>query len=1107
MPGESEQIITLQNLRKKIEDVFLPSLQGFAKESSELVKLRLESSEERARLEIVFNNYLGKGLFREIADDITKTIQQLENVKKNPRAQSVWEQELKEGKENFFLPENFLSLGPAQSLIKYLTLSSASITEQIETLAQDLKSKQKRETDENDENAFEKILESRAKQTVSDEKVKSTEKKTEEIRKEKRALMQRAKDAYTTYKARFPQEINKTLSPLRQFEKKHINDFFEAAEIGVIFPATSDEDIYRILGQYGLLERIGNNPQALKVARDIFRSIRSARRQEMEVNGQSTSILTSSDPTADNIVQNSIITLAQRVGPGPIVTSLTTKPNELQRIAQENPESESAQLHDRITQEFLVNLATPKKSDPSILDLFSQTFKEATGQETLEVNPDVAITDSLSETLEAGGQSSSLHSKKQRRNRLLKLADTANNITSNSLGLPVKLGAGVAGIGIGTTISAILAQAPGAIAMGGAITGAGSGMAIGAAIGSIIPGIGTIAGGLFGGIVGGVGGGIAGYAGGSLAFGKGAQTSLSSLSGQTLTNAATATQPLITQGANQIGIASANSLTGMSNFLHSLSGLQPLFSSTFASLGLIVGPLAITAIITVTIVFPALLAPYIPPPRVSPDSASVCSVGSWPTSGTISAAKTYGSDQPHGIWVGGALPGGIRLSLEGKSLQAPGSNWAAIDISGNDGKDVFSPYDGVGFAQADRGTLPFADKDSCTSNGGFFLRNSCWITPYGNSVWVKVNDPEKGSFVLVFAHLSGFATSLPVGTEFPVNANQFLGKVGKSGNSTGPHLHYEVIGLDKVIDIAADHIIPKAVDIGEQVSRDSCSNPGEDTDAETLANACLNSSGGTASFVYNPDPPLVDPVPPDPNTYKMSGCGRLGRAANKYVSQLDRGWCGLYNQPTDKSVRSSLWKKDSEFKSQKGLYNFAPQDAAQRGYTDMAWCTSVINVVYKANVDPDWPTIGGVPVMRQQWQGMTGQPLRSAQSTELKDVPIGSAVFYGNAHVGMVCSKAADGSSITSCEANTGGIFNTIQATSTGTADPASGVTDFGFAPVDPGCEEVVETKKPNGAECFSRNDCLSNYCNIKGIPGPNNRTMVCQDDPNNPEPPTNGPF
>jgi murein DD-endopeptidase MepM/ murein hydrolase activator NlpD len=59
-----------------------------------------------------------------------------------------------------------------------------------------------------------------------------------------------------------------------------------------------------------------------------------------------------------------------------------------------------------------------------------------------------------------------------------------------------------------------------------------------------------------------------------------------------------------------------------------------------------------------------------------------------------------------------------------------------------------------------------------------------WNTQgYGNLVIV-----ENGAYKTYYAHLS----SIPVDVGDSVNAGSTIGISGNTGNSTGPHLHYEI---------------------------------------------------------------------------------------------------------------------------------------------------------------------------------------------------------------------------------------------------------------------------------------------------------------------------
>lgn len=68
-------------------------------------------------------------------------------------------------------------------------------------------------------------------------------------------------------------------------------------------------------------------------------------------------------------------------------------------------------------------------------------------------------------------------------------------------------------------------------------------------------------------------------------------------------------------------------------------------------------------------------------------------------------------------------------------------------------------------------------------------------TGYGNLVIV-----DNGPYKTYYAHLS----SIPVSVGETVSAGTVVGLSGSTGNSTGPHLHYEVRHHDKPIDPSSD---------------------------------------------------------------------------------------------------------------------------------------------------------------------------------------------------------------------------------------------------------------------------------------------------------------
>ena len=85
----------------------------------------------------------------------------------------------------------------------------------------------------------------------------------------------------------------------------------------------------------------------------------------------------------------------------------------------------------------------------------------------------------------------------------------------------------------------------------------------------------------------------------------------------------------------------------------------------------------------------------------------------------------------------------------------------------HDGIDLAAPMDRPVYA-AYRGTVSFAG----------------WQTGYGRIV--IINHPQ--GYSTRYAHLAGFRVSAGQA----VARNERIGRVGSSGNSTGPHLHFEV---------------------------------------------------------------------------------------------------------------------------------------------------------------------------------------------------------------------------------------------------------------------------------------------------------------------------
>ena len=85
------------------------------------------------------------------------------------------------------------------------------------------------------------------------------------------------------------------------------------------------------------------------------------------------------------------------------------------------------------------------------------------------------------------------------------------------------------------------------------------------------------------------------------------------------------------------------------------------------------------------------------------------------------------------------------------------------------GIDYATPF-GTPILASNDGVVAFADWDK---------------TGYGNTVIIKHSDDK----ATLYAHLSGISDGVKVGCK--VVQSQVIGKSGSTGNSTGPHLHFE----------------------------------------------------------------------------------------------------------------------------------------------------------------------------------------------------------------------------------------------------------------------------------------------------------------------------
>lgn len=95
-------------------------------------------------------------------------------------------------------------------------------------------------------------------------------------------------------------------------------------------------------------------------------------------------------------------------------------------------------------------------------------------------------------------------------------------------------------------------------------------------------------------------------------------------------------------------------------------------------------------------------------------------------------------------------------------------------------------HEGTDFA-APKGTPIVASGDGIVVKVG-------WAGGYGNAIRIKHNS----TYETMYAHLSKFAKNIKKGTR--VKQGSIIGYVGSTGNSTGPHLHYEVMVNGKKVN-------------------------------------------------------------------------------------------------------------------------------------------------------------------------------------------------------------------------------------------------------------------------------------------------------------------
>ena len=80
------------------------------------------------------------------------------------------------------------------------------------------------------------------------------------------------------------------------------------------------------------------------------------------------------------------------------------------------------------------------------------------------------------------------------------------------------------------------------------------------------------------------------------------------------------------------------------------------------------------------------------------------------------------------------------------------------------------------------------------ASGNGVIKKAGWCGGGGNCIKIKHNS----TYQTIYAHMKNFARGIKEGIR--VKQGQIIGYVGSTGNSTGPHLHYEVIENGKKIN-------------------------------------------------------------------------------------------------------------------------------------------------------------------------------------------------------------------------------------------------------------------------------------------------------------------
>ena len=101
----------------------------------------------------------------------------------------------------------------------------------------------------------------------------------------------------------------------------------------------------------------------------------------------------------------------------------------------------------------------------------------------------------------------------------------------------------------------------------------------------------------------------------------------------------------------------------------------------------------------------------------------------------------------------------------------------------------------LGYNKMHRGTdFAAASGTPIMASGSGTITRARWCGGGGNCVKIKHNS----TYETIYAHMKNFARGIREGLR--IRQGQIIGYVGSTGNSTGPHLHYEVVEGGKKIN-------------------------------------------------------------------------------------------------------------------------------------------------------------------------------------------------------------------------------------------------------------------------------------------------------------------